>query len=294
MDEIDLVIIKKLLQNSRLTYREIAEEINISVSAVHRRVKHLEEIGTINAYVARPTLITLKGIWVMIHGISYAKSVDQVAQELGHHENTYFIGIASGKYLYIGGYLRDISELQDYSIYVAKTSQIKDSTVGIINIPYKTIPESLSSLDYKILKVLNRDSRKTFSEIADEVGLSAKTVRNRIERMNVNNLAYFTIEWTPKSENDFITIFHLYLKEGSDTNSILKHLMGKYSKNTAYCLSFSNIHNLITMHTWAKTSKESQKIQEALQSEGFKDVIPRIILYGYYFDSWIDQLLRSK
>ena len=48
------------------------------------------------------------------------------------------------------------------------------------------------------------------------------------------------------------------------------------------------------MHTWAKTSKDSQKIQEALQTEGFKDIIPRIMLYGYYFDCWVDKLLRIK
>lgn len=294
MDELDLYILKKLMVNSRLTYRDLAEDINISVSAVHKRIKHLEDIGTINAFVARPSLISLKGIWVMTTGTSTATSVDQICQELGKHESIYFIGIASGKYLYIAAYLRDITEMQDYSIYVANTSHISDPTFGIITIPYITTPESLSTIDYKILKTLNRDSRKKIIDIAEEVGISAKTVRKSINRMNENKLAYFTIEWTPKSENDFITIFHIYLKEGSDISSVVRHLMEKYANNTAYCVTFSNIPNYLTMHTWAKTSKDSQKIQEELQIEGFKDIVPRIILNGYYYDSWIDQLLRAK
>ena len=294
MDELDLCIVKKLLANSRLTYRELAMDLNISVSAVHKRIKKLEDLGTINAFVARPSLISLKSIWVMTTGISTATSVDQVCQELGKHESIYFIGIASGKYLYIGAYLRDITELQDYSVYVAKTSQISDPTIGIITIPYITTPESLSTIDYKILKALNRDSRKMITDIAEEVGISAKTVRKSINRMNEYKLAYFSIEWTPKSENDFITVFHIYLKEGSDIYSVVRHLMEKYANNTAYCITFSNIPNYLTMHIWAKTSKDSQKIQEKLQTEGFKDIIPRIILYGYYYDSWIDQLLRTK
>ncbi len=45
---------------------------------------------------------------------------------------------------------------------------------------------------------------------------------------------------------------------------------------------------------WAKNSFESQKIQEELQTEGFDDIIPRIILYATYFDCWLDQMLRVK
>ena len=98
-------------------------------------------------------------------------------------------------------------------------SHISEPTIGIINIPYLTIPEPLTSIDYKILKTLNRDSRKPITDIADDVGFSAKTVRKRLDRMIENNLASFTIEWAPVFENNFITVFHLYLKENSDMNS---------------------------------------------------------------------------
>ena len=78
MDELDLYILKKLMANSRLTYRELAEDINVSVSAVHKRIKNLEALGTINAFVARSSLISLKGIWVITTGTSTATSVDQI------------------------------------------------------------------------------------------------------------------------------------------------------------------------------------------------------------------------
>ena len=47
MDQIDLLIQQKLLANSRLTYRELAEITNISVSAVHKRIRKLEEADII-------------------------------------------------------------------------------------------------------------------------------------------------------------------------------------------------------------------------------------------------------
>lgn len=59
MDEIDLIIQQKLLGNSRLTYMELAEITNMSVSAVHKRIKKLEKDDIITAYIARPSLLAL-------------------------------------------------------------------------------------------------------------------------------------------------------------------------------------------------------------------------------------------
>ena len=220
--------------------------------------------------------------------------MDAVSKELGQHESVESIAIGGGKFLVIVGFLRDISELQDYSVFVSKTAQISEPTIGIINVPYMTIPEPLTTIDFKILKTLNKDARKSITDIADDVGLSAKTVRKRLDRMIENNLATFTIQWKPLYKESFITIFNLILNEGRDIISTIQHINLKYSKNVVTCFSYSNITNLITLETWSTTAQESQKIQEELQTEGFKDVIPQIALSGVHYDCWVDQLLRTK
>ena len=294
MDEIDLTIIKKLFGNSRLTYRELADMIELGVSAIHKRIRKLEDDGVINAYTARPSISALKSLWIIIFGTSKARSLEAVSKELGQHENVEFIAIAGGKFLYISGFLRNISELQDYSSYASKVSQIDNPTIGIINIPYVTIPEPLTTIDYKILRILNRDARKSITGIADDVGLSAKTVRKRLNQMIENNLVLFSIEYTPLYDDSFITVFHGSLKEGTDINATTKYLEKKYEQNIAHCYSYSNIPNFITITSWTKTAQESQMLQKELQSEGFKDVVPHIFLSLSWYDCWVDQLLRSK
>jgi len=293
MDETDYFLLKRLIENSRVTYRQLADITGISVSAVHKRIKSLEEDGFINTFIARPSYIALKYLVVTVFGTSKAKSMDAISKELGQHESVFYIGIAGGKFLYISGYLRDISELQDYSTYISKTAQISEPTVGIINFPYMTTPEPLTTVDFKILKALNRDGRKPITDIADDVGISAKTVRKRLDRMTENSLATFTIELTVHKIL-FLTVFHIYLSEGSSINDTIRQLYQKYSKNVVYCLSYSNIPNFLTLHTWAENSQESQKIQEELQTEGFKDVIPHIFLSAKWYECWIDQLVRTK
>ena len=294
MDEIDFIILKKLLENSRVTYRELGEIINMSVSAVHKRVNKLVEEGIIDGFIARPSVISLKYLWVLIFGTSSAKSMGDVSKELGQHESIKAIAIAGNKYFYISAYLRNISELQEFSSYVSKTAQMAEPTVGIINMPYITEPEPLTQIDYKILRSLNKDSRKSITDITDDTGLSAKTVRKRLDRMIENNLAEFIIELRLLYKDCFVNIFHLFLNEGTNMNSAINHINENYSQNFSHCLSYSNIPNFITLHTWAKSPQDSQKIHEELQTEGFKDIIPHIFLSAEYYDCWLDQLLRTK
>ena len=294
MDEIDLFIIKRLFENSRLTYRELAELTAMSVSTIHKRIKSLESEKIINSYIARPSAIALKSLWIIIFGTSKAKSMDAVSKELGQHENIEFIAIAGGKFLYVSAFLKDISELQELSSFVSTKAQITEPTIGIVDVPYITTPEPLTTIDYKILKTLNRDARKPITDIADEVGLSTKTVKKRLDRMINNKLAMFSIFYTPLYVNSFITVFHLFLKEGTDINSSIEYINKRYCENIAHIFSYSNIPNFITMTTWAETAQDTQRIQKELQSEGFKDVIPHIYLSLNWYDCWVDKLLRSK
>lgn len=52
MDEIDVKLLNFLQQNSRQTTKALANELNLSVTAVYERIKKLEKQGIIKDYVA--------------------------------------------------------------------------------------------------------------------------------------------------------------------------------------------------------------------------------------------------
>ncbi len=292
MDEIDFIILKELMKNSRVTFRELAELIGMSVSSTHKRINKLLDQDIIQRFTARPSAIALKSLLVLIFGTSSAKSLEAISNELGQHECVENVAIVSGKMLYISGILRDISELQDFSSFVSNTAQISEPTVGIMNIPYITTPEPLTTIDYKILKTLNKDARKPVTDIADEVGLSAKTVKKRLDRMIENYLVEFSIQ--TKAQHNLLTGFHISLNEGTDINSKMQDVTEKYGQNVVGVLNYSNIPNFFTMYIWTRNIQDSNKVNEELQNKGFKDVIPIIFLSSNYFDCWVDQLLRTK
>ncbi|WP_099209931.1 Lrp/AsnC family transcriptional regulator [Thermococcus henrietii] len=50
VDELDLKIISLLQKNARLSFREIARELDVAVGTVYNRIKKLEEEGVIRGY----------------------------------------------------------------------------------------------------------------------------------------------------------------------------------------------------------------------------------------------------
>ena len=50
VDELDLRIISLLQKNARLSFREIARELDVAVGTVYNRIKKLEEEGVIRGY----------------------------------------------------------------------------------------------------------------------------------------------------------------------------------------------------------------------------------------------------
>ena len=53
MEEIDRKIVSLLTRNGRMSFTELARQAGLSVSAVHQRVRRLEQRGVLKGYVAR-------------------------------------------------------------------------------------------------------------------------------------------------------------------------------------------------------------------------------------------------
>lgn len=53
MEETDRAIVAALTEDGRLSYTDLADKVGLSVSAVHQRVRRLEQRGVITGYAAK-------------------------------------------------------------------------------------------------------------------------------------------------------------------------------------------------------------------------------------------------
>ena len=183
MDSIDLQIAKLLLVNCRITYRDIGNKLNLSVNAIYKRVQNMIESGLIRAFTARPSLIGLNAINVLIFGQSEKDNITDVSNKLGTHENIYFVGNAGGNFLYIDGYLREISELNKYIDFISNIAILNKYTTCLRDLPFRTNPEALSKLDFQILKLIAPNARLPITEIAQKLDSTVTIINYRIKKL---------------------------------------------------------------------------------------------------------------
>jgi DNA-binding Lrp family transcriptional regulator len=301
MDNTDIILLQLLLANSRLSYGKLAEKLGLSVNAVHKRIQSLIETGVIHKFTAKIGPLAANFISIFISGTSRLSSFQDLPDKLKPQGSIYWLAIGGGKYLYIGAYLRRIDELEPLVRYIKKEAGIPEPTVGIMSSPASLFPAdpkpndlALYDLDYKIIDSLKDNSRKPVSDVADELGVSAKTVRRRLSRMIKNFLIELSLEWYPDASNDIITLFDVRLKPDADLSKA-NSISQKYSPNMLFSWSFMNIPDVLTCAVWTNTMKELQSIRENLEKEvGVLSAVPNILYVGYIFKTWRDQMPKKQ
>jgi DNA-binding Lrp family transcriptional regulator len=313
MDKTDMSLILLLAANSRLSYSELAEKLNLSVNAAHKRIQLLIETGVIRKFTAKISLLSLGAIVVFVSGISQLGSFQGLPNRLKAHGSVYWLVEGSGKFLCIGAYLKNLSDLVGLVEFVKKVAGIPEPTVRIartepmsehrvmasapLQITSNPKPPDLilCELDYKIIRSLKDDSRKAISDVATEVGVSAKTVRRRLTRMTKNNLIELGLEWYPDKSNDIITLLDLHLKPEVDSGSVPYQILRKYAPNTLLYWCFVNVPNVVTYILWTNTMNELQSLRENLEKEtGVSSIVTNILYTGYIFNTWRDQLVETR
>ena len=302
MDEIDFSISMLLMVNSRIPYRELAEIFNMSVNSIHKRVKALVDLGVIQKFKARLGVINFPNISnIIMFGTPDVKNKKKLINKLGASEYIYNVTQSAGNLFYIHAYIRNLKDLDSLVSFVRKTGNIKELTVGID----KGMPpidledlknKTLSDLDYLIINSLKDNSRKTISEIADEVGVSTKTVKRRLDRLIDNFLIQFLIDWYPDKTGEVLSIIILRLNPDNmiDDNEFINKLREKYGSKILFSWSFSNLPNLKLISVWTKSMKELQNLQSSFLSENYESVEVTVLFEGKMFPTWIDTYLKDK
>jgi len=83
---------------------------------------------------------------------------------------------------------------------------------------------NIDSFDQKIIEILQEDSRRSFVEIANSIGLSESAVRRRVKNLIDNKvIKKFTIEISQDEKTSAITL--ISVASTSDTSTVTSRLL---------------------------------------------------------------------
>ena len=291
MDRTDISLCLILMSNSRAPYHELAAKLGLSINAVHKRIGALVNQGVIRAFTAHPSLVSLGAVTVWVFGRSEAARPSDAHLRLKADDRTYWVANSGGGFVYAGGYLRGIQELDGYVGFVRKEGELADPTVGIMPAVGPPRREMLRPLDYQILASLRKDSRKPATEVAAEVNASVKTVHRRLEWMTENGLVDFTIDWYPDASDDFVSLCHVEVDGSSDRRKIMDALYERYSEKVLVEVLFSNLPNTVVLFLWTNSMRQMEGLRESVGSfGGVKSAMMNVLQVGYMFDTWRDEI----
>ena len=116
IDDLDRKIVRVLNQNARKSFRDVAKEVETSVTAVINRVKKLEESGIIQGYMplVEPEYFGLNLIAIIALRISKGKLLE-TQKKIAKDKRVVFIYDITGEWdSLIIGYFKDRQDLNDF------------------------------------------------------------------------------------------------------------------------------------------------------------------------------------
>lgn len=288
-------ILAMLSRNPLIAYREMATMLKVSVPAIHRRVQVLHDKGIVGRHRAKIPMSYLGAVSAHFVGRSSASSVDEVMTNLSKNDSARSILITSGNMLFIHAELRSMNALDRFSEFASRTSKISNPRIGIDPAGEDmACGEELTPLDLRIIRAMHNDARKSTVDIADELGVSARTVRSHLDRMIENGLIELSTEVDPTYSEDTSSILRMFLREGTDKKRFQAAILREHFPQVFYCQSFINIPDFAICATITRTPKDLKRLLEKIQNEeGLLSVESNIAITGRYFDTWRDGLVDA-
>lgn len=292
MDKTDLILSQYLLADSRVSYRELADRLGLSVNAVHKRIQAMIEAGIIRAFTTRLRLDLSGGITVLMFGKGEGFDQAELRERIQATGDVYWLAFTGADHLIVGAYLKGLAELDAHIRFVKEVCRMDAPFVGLMAAfpPPGHAPLGLTKLDHRIVAALHRDSRKTVAQIATELGQSAKVVRRRLSAMEEAKLLDYSIEWYPDAASDIMTLFQVLLAPGAEVVKVGFGMHQGHSPNILFPMIFNNSPDMFFAIAWTPTTKELKQLWDDLgRHEGVRRVVPNIIYSGLIFDTWRDR-----
>jgi DNA-binding Lrp family transcriptional regulator len=297
MDEIDVKLCKLLFQNPRVPYRELADELDLSINAIHRRIHELSEAGILRRFRAGLGCCSMSdAVEVMMFGKTSSESIDKTVKKLGKNDSIHRVLLAGGNFMYIWVTLRNISYLAKVGDYVKKEGAIPDLTIAIPDMPMGPHDEGMkmTRLDYQIIYQLHANAKMELTEVGEKIGVSVKTVRRRLTRMIDKKGIDFGTDLDFSLSDDIVTLTHIRIKDNVDAKKFIANLHNNHPIHVLWAYRFSNMPNQILCYMWSKSMREVRFLQQQIQAdESVVSMMPNLVYAINWFESWADDLLRK-
>ena len=225
MDNLDMNILNRLLNNCRKSDRQIGIEIGISGGAVRARIKKMEKRGIIEGFFIKvePPVLGYGVLYFVVSG----ENINEILEQVSLVGEPYFVAPCVGGITVCSVVVKENLEQK---IALANKLMKDVRVLSIFKAENPGFSSNLTKTDLEILEELIKDPRQKIEKIAKNTKMSTKTITRCIEKLQENDGIQFTLIYDPKKIIDFIPHAILAWIEG-DLKETLKNMNETFSES---------------------------------------------------------------
>lgn len=199
MDNLDIKILSRLLNNCRESDRQIGKELGISGGAIRARIKKMQEMKIIDKFTIKvePPILGLGVLYIVVSG----QNIKDVLEQIRLVGEPFFVVPCVGGITVCSIVIKE--NLQQ-KITLANKLMKDVRVLSIFEAENPGFNSNLTKTDLEILEYLIKEPRQKIEKIAEEMSLSTKTVTRCIDKLQENNGIQFTLIYNPTKIEGFI------------------------------------------------------------------------------------------
>jgi Lrp/AsnC family leucine-responsive transcriptional regulator len=148
VEETDQAIVAALTVDGRISYTDLAERVGLSVSAVHQRVRRLEQRGIISGYAARVSFEALElplTAFVAIRPLDPSQP-DDAPERLRHlAEIDSCYSVAGEDFYLLLVRVKSPADLERLLQEIRKAANVTTRTTVVLSTPYEGRPPKITA-----------------------------------------------------------------------------------------------------------------------------------------------------
>ena len=286
MDNLDMKILTRLLNNCRESDRQIGIELGISGGAVRARIRKMQAKKIIEEFFIKVEPLVL-GYGVLYFVVS-GENTKEILEQASLVGELYFVAPCVGGITVCG---ISVKENMEQKIELAKKLMKDVRVLSIFEAENPGYDSNLTKTDLEILEELIKDPRQKIEQIARNTGMSTKTITRCIEKLHGNDGIQFTLVYDPKKIEDFIPHAILTWIEG-DLKETLENLNNSFSESYLQIPFIAKNQIVLFMYSnnIYKMDELTQKVRNIQNIKSADLFIPKKILF---YAKWIEEAINN-
>lgn len=217
MDNLDIKILSRLLNNCRESDRQIGRAVGISGGAAGARIRKMTESKVIERFYVKvePPILGYGVLYIVISGQNVKEILEQVRLVGQPFFTVPCVGGVTVCSIVVEGEL-------DKKIELVKELVKGVRVLSIFEAEDPGFSVNLTKTDLRILEQLVADPRRKIEELSENTGLSTKTITRCIEKLQESDGVQFTLVYDPTKIVGFIPHAILAWIDGNSKNTLKK------------------------------------------------------------------------